>query len=99
MRTDSKENLLLYRESLYWLRPAAVRERDLHLRLACRVERAGRVVAGVNGQHGIGLIAESVVCLLYDFFYHFITTLLSAVYSGGGGGSRSFPQPLECVSC
>jgi hypothetical protein len=61
--------------------------------------RAGRIVAGKNGKHEIGVVAESIVRLLYDFFYRSITTLLSEVCIGGGGGSRSFPQPLECVSC
>jgi len=35
------------------------------------VGRAGRIVAGVNGQHGIGLVAESIIRLLYDFFISF----------------------------
>jgi hypothetical protein len=49
--------------------------------------RAGRIVAGVDREHGFGPFAESIVRLLYDCFYRFITTLLSIVYSGGGGGS------------
>ena len=53
------------------------------------VGRAGWIVAGVNGQHGIGLVAESIVRLLYDFFYVFITALFSGSYNGGGGGSRT----------
>ena len=40
--------------------------------------RAGRIVSGVNGQHGIGLVAESIVRLLYDFSYTLITCLISA---------------------
>jgi hypothetical protein len=30
------------------------------------VGRAGRIVSGINGQHEIGLVAESIVRLLYD---------------------------------
>ena len=32
------------------------------------VGRAGRMVAGVNREHGISTFAESIVRLLYDYF-------------------------------
>ena len=35
------------------------------------VGRAGRIVAGVNGEDGIGLVAESIARLLYDLFLSF----------------------------
>jgi len=35
------------------------------------------------------VVAESIVRLLYDFFYGYLTILFSIAYIGGGGGSRT----------
>ena len=40
------------------------------------VGRAGRIVAGVDREHEFGPFAESIVRLLYDFFYVFYNYLI-----------------------
>jgi hypothetical protein len=56
------------------------------------VGRAGRIVAGVNGEDGIGLVAESIVRLLYENTFavefrrhHTVATVSHRIWVGWSG--------------